>query len=44
MGVGKSFLCGEACEGDYICQAGEKVGRLVYSGGSKRPVYVSPGP
>ncbi len=43
MGVGKSFLCGEVCDDGYICQAGEKVGKLVYSGGSKRPVYVSPG-
>lgn len=43
IGVGKSFLCGEACDDDFICQAGEKVGRLVYSGSSKRPVYVSPG-
>jgi deoxyribonuclease V len=43
IGVGKSFLCGEACDDDYIYQAGEKVGRLVYSSGSKRPVYVSPG-
>ena len=43
IGVGKSFLCGEACDDDYICQAGEKVGKLVYSSGSKRPVYVSPG-
>jgi deoxyribonuclease V len=43
IGVGKSFLCGEACDDGYICQAGEKVGRLVYSAGSKRPIYVSPG-
>lgn len=43
MGVGKSFLCGDVCEDGYICQAGEKVGKLVYSGSSKRPVYVSPG-
>jgi deoxyribonuclease V len=43
IGVGKSFLCGEICDDDYICQDGEKVGRLVYSSGSKRPVYVSPG-
>jgi deoxyribonuclease V len=43
IGVGKSFLCGETCGDDYICQAGEKVGKMVYSGGSKRPVYVSPG-
>jgi len=42
IGVGKSFLCGEAC-GDYICQSGERVGKMVYSGSSKRPVYVSPG-
>jgi deoxyribonuclease V len=43
IGVGKSFLCGEASDDDYICQSGEKVGRLVYSAGSKRPIYVSPG-
>jgi deoxyribonuclease V len=42
IGVGKSFLCGETC-GDYICQSGERVGKMVYSGSSKRPVYVSPG-
>jgi deoxyribonuclease V len=42
IGVGKSFLCGVTC-GDYICQSGERVGKMVYSGGSKRPVYVSPG-
>jgi deoxyribonuclease V len=43
IGVGKSFLCGEACEDGYICQNGEKVSMLVYSAGSKRPIYVSPG-
>jgi deoxyribonuclease V len=43
IGVGKSFLCGEACGDGYICQAGERVGKMVYSGTSKRPVYVSPG-
>jgi deoxyribonuclease V len=43
IGVGKSFLCGEACDDGYICQAGEKVGRLIYSASSKRPIYVSPG-
>jgi deoxyribonuclease V len=42
IGVGKSFLCGEIC-GDYICQSGERVGKMVYSAGSKRPVYVSSG-
>jgi deoxyribonuclease V len=42
IGVGKSFLCGDLCD-DYICQAGERVGKMVYSAGSKRPVYVSPG-
>jgi deoxyribonuclease V len=43
IGVGKSFLCGDACDDGYICQNGEKVGKMVYSGGSKRPIYVSPG-
>ena len=43
IGVGKSFLCGDVCDENYICQAGEKVGKLIYSCGSKRPVYVSPG-
>jgi deoxyribonuclease V len=43
IGVGKSFLCGETCDDGYICQAGEKVGKMIYSAGSKRPVYVSPG-
>ncbi|MGA9140991.1 MAG: endonuclease V [Methanocella sp.] len=43
IGVGKSFLCGEACGEGYICQSGERVGKMVYSVGSKRPVYVSPG-
>ena len=43
IGVGKSFLCGEACGDGYICQDGERVGKMVFSGGSKRPVYVSPG-
>jgi deoxyribonuclease V len=43
IGVGKSFLCGETCGDDYICQAGERVGKMVYSGTSRRPVYVSPG-
>lgn len=42
IGVGKSFLCGDIC-GDYICQTGERVGKMIYSAGSKRPVYVSPG-
>jgi deoxyribonuclease V len=43
IGVGKSFLCGETCGNGYICQAGERVGKMVYSGTSRRPVYVSPG-
>jgi deoxyribonuclease V len=43
IGVGKSFLCGEACDDGYICQAGERVGKMVYTGILKRPVYVSPG-
>jgi len=43
IGVGKSFLCGEVCGDSYICQAGERVGKMIYSSGSKRPIYVSPG-
>lgn len=43
IGVGKSFLCGDKCGGDYICQAGERVGKMLYSPTSKKPVYVSPG-
>jgi deoxyribonuclease V len=43
IGVGKSFLCGEECGDGYICQDGERVGKMVFSAGSKRPVYVSPG-
>jgi deoxyribonuclease V len=43
IGVGKSFLCGEVGDDGYICQAGEKVGKVLYSSGSKRPIYVSPG-
>ncbi len=43
IGVGKSFLCGETCGDGYICQAEERVGKMVYSSSSKRPVYVSPG-
>ncbi|HUL62488.1 MAG TPA: endonuclease V [Methanocella sp.] len=43
IGVGKSFLCGEVCDDDSICQDGERVGKLVYSPGAKKPVYVSPG-
>lgn len=43
IGVGKSFLCGETYGDGYICQAGEKVGKMIYSAGSKRPVYISPG-
>jgi deoxyribonuclease V len=42
IGMGKSFLCGRI-EGDDIYQDGEKVGRLIFSKGSKRPIYVSPG-
>jgi deoxyribonuclease V len=42
MGVGKSFLCGEV-KGDGVYQGGERVGRMIYARGAKRPVYVSPG-
>jgi deoxyribonuclease V len=42
IGVGKSFLCGEVRD-DTIYQSGEPAGKLLYSGASKRPVYVSPG-
>lgn len=42
IGVGKSFLCGEI-RGNDIYQGKENVGKLIYSKGSKRPVYVSPG-
>lgn len=42
IGVGKSFLCG-TIEGDDIYQDGEKVGRLIYTKGFKKPIYVSPG-
>lgn len=42
IGVGKSFLCGEV-SGDDICQDDEKVGRMLHTAGSKRPIYVSPG-
>jgi deoxyribonuclease V len=43
IGVGKSFLCGEACGDGYICQDGERVGKMINSPGAKRPAYVSPG-
>ena len=42
IGVGKSFLCGTV-KGDDIYQGDERVGRLVYTKGIKRPIYVSPG-
>lgn len=42
IGVGKSFLCG-IVKGDDIYQDGERVGKLVFTKGVKRPVYVSPG-
>ncbi|HMK48050.1 MAG TPA: endonuclease V [Methanocella sp.] len=43
IGVGKSFLCGEIRKDDYIYQDGERVGKMVFSKSSKKPVYVSPG-
>ncbi len=43
IGVGKSFLCGEIQEDDYIYQDEERVGKLIFSAHSKKPVYVSPG-
>lgn len=43
IGVGKSFLCGEIQEDDYIYQDEERVGKLLFSPTSKKPVYVSPG-
>ncbi len=42
IGVGKSFLCG-TIKNDDIYQGSDKVGRLLYTKGSKLPVYVSPG-
>jgi len=42
IGVGKSFLCGDI-KGEYVYQDGERVARILYPKGSKRPVYVSPG-
>ena len=42
LGVGKSFLCGQA-RGNDVYQDGEKVGKLIYTKGSKKPIYVSPG-
>jgi deoxyribonuclease V len=42
MGVGKSYLCGRI-EDDDVYQDGEKVGKLIYSKGAKKPIYVSPG-
>lgn len=42
IGVGKSFLCGTIKNND-IYQGGDVTGRLVYSKGSKKPIYVSPG-
>jgi len=43
IGVGKSFLCGEIREDGYVYQDGERVGKLVFSKSSKKPIYVSPG-
>jgi len=43
IGVGKSFLCGEIQEDDYIYQDEERVGKLIFSANSKKPIYVSPG-
>ncbi len=42
IGVGKSFLCGEV-KGDDIYQNGEKTGKIMYTIGSKRPIYISAG-
>jgi deoxyribonuclease V len=42
IGVGKSFLCGNKLNDD-IYQGEERVGRMIYSDMSKKPVYVSPG-
>ena len=43
IGVGKSFLCGEIREDDFVYQNEERVGKLLFSATSKKPVYVSPG-
>lgn len=43
LGVGKSFLCGDIRDDSYVYQRDERVGKLVYFKGSKRPIYVSPG-
>ena len=43
IGVGKSFLCGEIREDDFVYQEDERVGKLVFSATSKKPIYVSPG-
>ncbi|AFC99918.1 Endonuclease V [Methanocella conradii HZ254] len=42
IGVGKSFLCGEI-KGEYVYQDGERVAKMLYPKGLKRPIYVSPG-
>lgn len=42
IGIGKSFLCGNKIN-NHIYQGQERVGRMIYSGMSKKPVYVSPG-
>lgn len=42
IGVGKSFLCGQIA-GDDIYQDDRKVGKLIYTEGVKRPIYVSAG-
>lgn len=43
IGVGKSFLCGDIRDDSYVYQSDERVGKLVYFKGSKKPVYISPG-
>lgn len=42
IGAGKSFLCGTVLD-DYVYQSGERVGKIIRSGKSKKPIYVSPG-
>lgn len=43
IGVGKSFLCGEIRDDGYVYQDDERVGKLLYSQSSNKPIYVSPG-
>jgi deoxyribonuclease V len=42
IGIGKKFLCGTIID-DVIYQSSNKVGKLVYTANSIRPLYVSPG-